>query len=180
METLIDFLFLLFSLAAIFLFIGTFAYAGIIAAPWVPTRKRDIERVLRLSQVKPNEILYDLGSGDGRIIIAAAQHFGARSVGYEIAFLPYIYSYVKIIFMGLFPKARVRFKNFFKENLKDADVIVTFLLPKGIERLKKKYEKELRVGSRVVSCAWEIPGWTPERVDKPNTCEIAVYVYIIK
>ncbi len=180
LEILKNFLFLLIALGIIFLLVGTMAYAGILAAPWVPLRKKDVIRALALAHLNRGEVLYDLGSGDGRIIIAAGRDYGVSATGYEIAFLPYIYSYVKIILVGLRGKVRVKCKNFFKENLSDADVIVSFLLPKAMIKLKEKYTSELRPGTRIISCAWLIPGWTPDRIDRPSNNDIKIYLYTIK
>src|SRR3989339_229728 len=84
-----------------FFIIVSFAYGGLLAAPYVPMWKKDVQRALDLAKIKPNETLYDLGSGDGRIIIEAARAYGAKAIGFEIALLPYIYSYVKIKLMGM-------------------------------------------------------------------------------
>jgi len=70
--------------------------------------------------LKPGEALYDLGSGDGRLIIAAARDFKAKAVGYEVAVLPYFVSYIRILINKLTPKVKVKFKNFYKENLGNA------------------------------------------------------------
>lgn len=179
-EILKNFLFLLIALGIIFLLVGTMAYAGILAAPWVPLRKKDVIRALSLAHLKSGEVLYDLGSGDGRIIIAAGRDYGVNATGYEIAFLPYLYSYVTILTMGLYGKVKVKYKNFFKEDLSRADVIVSFLLPKAMIKLKEKYMSELRPGTRIISCAWLIPGWTPDRIDRPSNNDIKIYLYTVK
>lgn len=155
------------------------AYAAIIAAPWVPLGKKDVQRALRLAKVGPNDLVYDLGSGDGRIIIAAAKEFKAKSVGFEIAFLPYIISYVKIFLGGLAGKVQVRLKNFYKFNLGDASVVITFLLPKAMGKLDEKMKRELKPGTRIITCAWRIPGWTPDLIDKPEKC-ISMFLYTVK
>lgn len=181
MTTLAQNLFILvISLALIFLVLGTLAYAAIVAAPWMPLRRRDISRVLTLANIRSGEKLYDLGSGDGRIVIAAAKDFQAQSTGFEIAFLPFLYSFVKIKMLGMGKFARVHFKNFFRADLGNADVVITFLMPKAMKKLKQKFETELKPGTRVITCAWSIPGWKPDLVDKPNSQEISMYVYTVK
>lgn len=179
-QILINFLFLLLALGIIFLLVGTLAYGGILAAPWVPLRKKDVKRALALARLKPGEALYDLGSGDGRIIIAAGKDFGAKAIGYEVAFLPYLYSYVKILIMGLYGRVGVKYKNFFKEDLSGADVVISFLLPRAMVALKEKYIRELKPGTRIVSCVWLIPGWIPELIDKPSKNDVKIYLYILK
>jgi hypothetical protein len=82
-------------IVVIFLVLGTFALGGILAAPWVPLWQKDIRRMLKLANVKPGETVYDLGAGDGRIVIMAGKEFGAKAIGYEIAILPYLAARVK-------------------------------------------------------------------------------------
>jgi SAM-dependent methyltransferase len=73
----------------LYIFLGTFAYAGIKAAPWFPTWSRDIDRFLKLAEIKPGQKFYDLGCGDGKLVFASAKA-GATAVGYEISLLPYL------------------------------------------------------------------------------------------
>lgn len=170
--------FIFFALFVLFLFItlGTFAIAGFSAAPWVPLWKSDIRRMLKLADVKPGEMVYDLGAGDGRIIIIAASEFGAQSLGFEIATLPYLAAYIKIKLRGLGKKARLRYRSFFTQDLSGADVICTFLTPPAMEKLKPKLEKEAKPGCRIVSYAFSIPGWQAKITDKPDK-KAAIYVY---
>lgn len=165
--------FLLFVLAAS----GTAAWAGWRAAPFLPTRQRDVERVLRLARVKPGERLYDLGAGDGRFIVAAAKHYGAAAIGYEISLLPYLAARWRLAVSGLGPKARIEWKDFFHVDLSQADVIVCFLTPAALAKLGPKFKQELRPGTRIVSYTFSLPGWTPVRKDKPTAQMMSVYLY---
>lgn len=161
----------------IFGILGTFALGGILAAPWVPLWQKDIKRMLKLAEIKPGETLYDLGAGDGRIIIAAARNFGAKAVGYEIAFLPYLFGWVKILISGQKGKARLLCRNFFAADLSRADVICAFLTPRAMLKLKPKLEIEAKAGCRIISFAFAVPGWQPFLADKPNQKSATVYVY---
>ncbi|MFA6410235.1 MAG: hypothetical protein WCW26_01510 [Candidatus Buchananbacteria bacterium] len=160
----------------IFLILGTLALAGFSAAPWVPLWKKDIRRMLKLAEVKPGEIVYDLGAGDGRIIIIAASEFGALATGFEFAFLPYFLAWVKIKLLGLSKKAKLKYGSFFTQDLSQADVICTFLSTQAMERLSPKFKKELKPGCRIVSYAFSLPGFEPKVVDKPEKMA-TVYVY---
>ena len=133
--------------------------------------------MLKLANVKSNEVLYDLGAGDARIITIAAKEFGAKSIGYEIAVLPYFLGCIKIMLKGLRGKAKLKFNNFFEQDLSQADVVCTFLSPRAMEKLKPKFEKELKPGCRIVSFAFSIPGWQPTKKDKPNQKTTAIYLY---
>lgn len=156
-----------------FIFLATMAVAS--AAPWVPTRRRDVERMLALAKIQPGEVFYDLGCGDGRLIEAAA-HAGAKAIGFDISLLPYLITRVRLSLAG--SEAKIRFKNLFSQNLSEANIIYLFLMPTAINKAKNKFEKELKKGTRVISYVFPIPGWTPVQVDKPPGC-VSIYLYIV-
>ena len=161
----------------IMIVLGTFALAGILAAPWVPLRKKDVRRMLRLAEVKPGEQVYDLGAGDGRILIIAAKEFGANSTGFEMSVLPYFVAYTKIKLLGLKSRIKLKYCDFYRQNLSQADVICTFLSSKAMEKLKTKIAREAKPGCRIVSYAFSIKGWQPKKTDKPDQKTATVYVY---
>jgi len=164
-------------IAVVLVILFTFAWGGISAAPWVPLWKRDIRRMLRLANVKPNELVYDLGAGDGRILLCAAGEFQARAVGLELAVLPYTLGCIKLRLAGLAGKAKLRYANFFSHSVGDADVICVFLTPQAMQKLKPKFEAECKPGCRIVSFAFHVPGWQPTNIDKPNQKTTAIYLY---
>lgn len=161
----------------ILLILGTFALAGLSAAPWVPLKKIDIRRMMQLAEVKPGEIVYDLGAGDGRIITIAASEFGAQAIGFEFAILPYFLGYIKIQLKGLKGKVKLKYANFYFQDLSGADIICTFLTPRAMKKLKPKLEKETKPGCRIVSYAFSIPGWQPLKTNKPNQKTATIYLY---
>src|SRR3989344_1877283 len=162
----------------VFIILTTFAYGGILAAPFVPTWKKDVKRALKLAKIRPGERMYDLGSGDGRFIIPAAKEYGAISTGLEIALLPYIYSYGKIKLLRLGKIAQVKMRNFYDYNVADADVIITFLSTRAMTGLKKKFQKELKPGARIVSLVFPIHGWEPQIIDRQSDEDLPIFVYI--
>ena len=157
--------------------LGTLAYGGISAAPWVPLWRGDVRRMLSIAGTKPGEEVYDLGAGDGRIVVIAASEFGAQATGFELAVLPYFLAQFIILLRGLRGRASMRYANFFNIHLGNADVICTFLTPGAMEKLKPKFEAELKPGSRVVSFAFHVPGWEPTKIDKPNKITTPIYLY---
>ena len=171
-------LLLLVIMAVVFICL-TYAYAGIKAAPWVPVPRKDVSRMLELARLKPGETLYDLGSGDGRIVIMAAEKFGARAIGVEVSFLPYLISRWKIWRRGLKNRVEIRYADFFKINLSEAAVVTTFLLPRPMEKLSKKFRAELLTGARVVSYAFQLEDWPSVAVSKPSLDVSAIYLYQI-
>jgi len=143
-------------------------------APWVPTNRKLVKEILTMAEVKPGELLYDLGSGDGRLVIATAKDFGARAIGIEIDPFRVFYSRLKIWQYRLGDRVKIFEKNFFTVDLKDADVVVTFLLQETNDKLQKKLEAELtRPNSRVVSIVFQFKGWEEINVDK----DLQIYIY---
>lgn len=126
----------------------------IFGAPFVPTPVKVVERMLKLVGLKPGEVLYDLGSGDGRILIWAAQNYDIKAVGYEInPFLVYL-SRQKTRKLGLHEKIKIRWGNFFRKNLSDADVILIYLFQVTNNFLEKKFLSELKPGTQIVSLSF--------------------------
>lgn len=199
-------------------------------APFVPTGRRDMRRILEIAKIKAGEVVYDLGSGDGRVVREAARR-GAKAVGIEqshmlacwarmIAQLPrsagtplrstlgLAHSKMDILpiprsssppvdhyrrwrllrgaaglLRGIpagrfFPPKFIR-GDFLKKDLGDADVIFCYLMPKAMERLKKKFERELKPGARVISRAFPIHGWEPVEVFHFSKRSPKVYLYRI-
>lgn len=148
----------------VFAFLLTFAYAGLRGAPWVPTRKKDVARFLKLAQIMPGQKMYDLGCGDGRLICAAAKA-GAKAQGYELSLFPYLLANIRRIFQKDRSKIKITYKDIWYSNLGDADIVYFFLMPKVYPKLKQKLENELENGAKVIAYVWPIEGWEPVKVD---------------
>ena len=131
--------------------------------PFVPTPRPIVRRMLSLAETKPGDRLVDLGAGDGRIVIAAANEFGAKALGVELH--PDRYAIIRNSVPSLKPNLEVLRQNFFKTDLSNADVVTMYLLPSVNEALRKKLERELHSGARVVTHDFSIPDWTPSRVE---------------
>ncbi|MGB9021863.1 MAG: methyltransferase domain-containing protein, partial [Candidatus Bathyarchaeia archaeon] len=131
--------------------------------PFVPTPRPIVRRMLSLAGTKPGDRLVDLGAGDGRIVIAAASEFGAKALGVELH--PDRYAIIRNRAASLKPNLEVLRQNFFRTDLSNADVVTMYLLPSVNEALRKKLERELHSGARVVTHDFSIPDWTPSRVE---------------
>lgn len=156
---------------------GTAAWGGLRAAPYLPTRTRDVERMLRLANLQPGEKVYDLGAGDGRFIIAAVKQFHATAIGYEISLLPFLVGVFRIWFAGVKGQAKMSFHDFFHADISDANVVVCFLTPGAMKKLGPMFRQQLPPGTRIVSYAFSIDGWEPVVKDKPEQSTFAVYLY---
>ena len=127
-------------------------------APWVPTSMVAVHQMLELAEIKPDELLYDLGCGDGRIVVTAALKFHARAVGIEIDPLRWLWCQALITLLGLRNRVEIRLGNLFKQDLSSADVVACYLLPDTNKKLQEKLLAELRPGTRVVSNTFLFPG----------------------
>ena len=135
---------------------GSMAYAGISAAPWYPTFRRNRRRALDMAEIKPGDKVYDLGCGSGWFIIEAARR-RAESVGFELSLPAYLVSKVRSWFTRGPGSARILFRSFWKADLSDADLIYVFLTPRVMLKLRAKLEKECRPGTRILCHAFPVP-----------------------
>ena len=138
-------------------------------APFVATPTSVVRQMLTLAELKPEDVLYDLGSGDGRAVIMATKDFGAKSVGIELRDDLTKRALTIINTLDLNEKTQILQKDIFDVNLSAANVVFLYLTTSANERIKSKLESELKPGTRIVSHDYEIIGWEPKRVD--NFCE---------
>ncbi|HUD09366.1 MAG TPA: 50S ribosomal protein L11 methyltransferase [Patescibacteria group bacterium] len=125
-------------------------------APWWRTSHKTAQAICKLAKIKKEDLIYDLGSGDGTALITAAKEFEAFGVGIEIDPVRYWISKILIKRNGLSKRIKVVRKNFFQENIKNADVVFVYLVPKALEKLLPKFKQELKKGTRIVSFVYEI------------------------
>ncbi len=130
-------------------------------APYYPTPETVVERMLKLGGLKAGEKVYDLGSGDGRIVIMAADRFKANAVGVEFDADLVKQSMDRIRALGLEKRSRIIHGDLLKQNYSDADLVTIYLLPTAVEKARPLLEKQLKKGARVVAHDFGIPGWTP-------------------
>jgi SAM-dependent methyltransferase len=130
--------------------------------PYVSTPHEVVEAMLTLARVGPADVVYDLGCGDGRFVIAAAQTFGARGVGVDIDPARIADANAAAQREGVADRVRFLQQDLFSVDLSPATVVTLFLLPELNERLAPKLRRELRAGARIVSHRWTIRGWPPD------------------
>ncbi len=158
------------------------AVAGERLAPFVPSPQPMVDKMLAVAQVRSSDVVYDLGSGDGQIVIAAAQRFGARATGIEIDDDLVRLATARVAQSGLGARARIMRGDILSTDLSPATVITLYQLPAVNERLRPLLEAQLRSGARVVSLDFPVPGWTAVRVvtaTLPDGSQHAVYLYSI-
>ncbi|MGD8544069.1 MAG: methyltransferase domain-containing protein [Candidatus Bathyarchaeota archaeon] len=135
-------------------------------APYVSSPLSVVRQMLVLSELRPGELVYDLGSGDGRVVIMAAQEFGARGIGVELREDLVKRAIEKISELNINDKVKIVQRDMFNVDLSQADVITLYLTTSANEKVKPKLESELKQGARVVTHDYEILGWKPRKVDK--------------
>jgi len=159
----LSFLFLILQIGfVVFIFYMCIAY--FIGAPFVTTKNASADAMIRLAGIKKGTIVYDLGSGNGKLLLLAAKK-GAKAVGYEINPM--------LVLLSILRGAPTHWKNFWHADIRDADVIFLYLIPWKMERLAEKLKKECKKGTVVVSNSFIFPGWKIIRQDTANR----VYVF---
>jgi SAM-dependent methyltransferase len=145
--------------------------------PFVPTPADAVTAMLKLADVKKDDVVYDLGSGDGRIVITAARRYGARGVGIDID--PARIAEGERNARAADVSKRVRFvrQDLFDADIRDATVVTLYLLPRINQRLRPKLLAELKPGTRVVSYGFDMGDWVPDRqVDVGSS---TVYLWVV-
>jgi SAM-dependent methyltransferase len=145
--------------------------------PFVATGQDVVAEMLRLGRVGKNDIVYDLGCGDGRIVISAAKTYGARGVGVDIDPERVREARDNAVKAGVGDKVTIRQQDLFETDLRDATVVTLYLLPEVNLKLRPKLLSELKPGTRVVSHNFDMGDWTPEQVVRVGNA--TVYLWTI-
>jgi ribosomal protein L11 methylase PrmA len=133
-------------------------------APYVPSQLEVVKKMLELAQAGPEDIIYDLGCGDGRILFTAVKDFGVKkAVGYEIDAQRYYSTLLEIERQNLENKIHLIYGNLYDADISEATVITLYLTTSGNRRLKPKLIKEARSDTKIVSHDFTIEGWQPLR-----------------
>ncbi len=135
-------------------------------APFVPTPQEVVDRMLELAEIKPGDVLFDLGSGDGRIVIAAAKRYGIKAVGFEIDPALVKVSRELIKQEGVENLAEIREQDVMTLDLSPASVVTMYLYPGAVLRLRPAIISQLKPGSRVVSHNYGIGDWQPVKTER--------------
>lgn len=156
-------------------FFGAVALIGLIIlwfvlppdSPWTPWWQVPIPKIregLRSAKVTKKDIVYDLGSGDGRIPITAAKYFGAKGVGIEFDYIRHLIGWLRVRLLDLEKRVKLRRGNFFNYNISDATVIFIYLVPRVLEKLEPKLLSELKKGTRIISYKYKFKSSKKTRI----------------
>lgn len=154
--------------------VAYFVFASFVyGAGYQPTPRRSVRTMLRLAEVGPGDLVYDLGAGTGAIVFRAARVYRARVLGVEVEPLRFLVLWLRRRLGPASDRIELRWGNLFHLDFHSATVVAAFLWPGAMARLRPKLEAELRPGTRVVSHCHKIEGWTPAVYDE----ETDVYFY---
>jgi ribosomal protein L11 methylase PrmA len=130
---------------------------------YVPTPEEVVEAMLQVAKVTKNDVVYDLGTGDGRIPVLAAKKYGARGVGIDIDPQRIKDATENVTKNGVGDRVRIIQGDLFETNISEATVVTLYLLPSLNQKLIPKLNKELKPGTRIVSHAFDMGDWKPEQ-----------------
>jgi hypothetical protein len=152
-----------------------FAQSQFFDVPFVPTPQVVVDEMLRVARVGPQDVVYDLGSGDGRIVITAARKFGARATGVELNYHLIYQSEESARQANVENRVRFLQQDFFKTDFSEATVITMYLLPGVMKRLRA-HMLELKPGTRLVAHDFDFEDWRP---DAKTTIRKNVFLWIV-
>jgi precorrin-6B methylase 2 len=158
-----------------------------LTVPFITTPEEVVHRMLQLAETRPGDLVVDLGSGDGRIVIAAAQKFGARGLGIEIDPALVAKSRDNAVRAGVAERVSFVRGDVLAADISAANVVTVYLLPGLINRLQPRFLERLEPGTRIVSHAFGMTGWKPDRsetlrIAKPHPGqgdESSLYLWIV-
>jgi len=153
-------------------------FSGENLAPFLPSPQMVVEHMLEAARIKPGETVYDLGSGDGRVVITAAQKYQANAVGIEISEILCKSATKRVNALGLSSHVKIIHDSALKVDLSPADVVTIYLLTSSNERLRPNLEKYLKPTARVVSLNFGMPGWKAARVETVHADRQTHTIYV--
>lgn len=155
--------FIIIYLILIILFGATLLVGLVTRIPYVPSKTHVVKKIIEIAKLKNGEFIYDLGCGDGRLLIEAAKNKKIKAIGFEIAPLMYLSAIIRKFFLRGPGEIEIRFKNMFKANLEKADIVFCYLMPYTLPTIAKKIKKECAKGTRIISNTFKIPNLKLEK-----------------
>lgn len=153
--------------------------AGLSLAPWVPTKKKDLERVLEACRINPSETFMEIGCGNGRVSLFVHDRTRARVIGIERAWPLAAVCFMRK-WLGKKSRFEVRWQDALKADLSQADVVFTFGMPTKLkEKLAQTISQLCKPGTRVVSYVFPIEPWKPDAIYKPTPDDLPIYTYTL-
>jgi hypothetical protein len=171
---------LLAVLVVCFAIATSFVVAFFGGGPFVPTPKKAVREVLKHAKIRKGDRLYDIGAGDGRYLHFAEKDHGAIATGFEID--PFVYALARFKQITLGWKGKMVRSDFRKHSLKDADIVICYMLPSTLRKYQSKFDAELQKGCKVISYSFKVGNWKPIKTipAKTKTGIKKIYIYSIR
>ncbi|MBI2464262.1 class I SAM-dependent methyltransferase [Candidatus Peregrinibacteria bacterium] len=166
----------IFFLAFTLLLLLTAMVSLFLGVPYVPSKRRVIDALLEYVPKKNNLKVYDLGCGNGKILFQLEKKKGIIGTGYELAPLVFMFAILQKWLRR--SKVKLRYANFFHQNLSDADIILCYLTPGILEKLGKKLQNECKKGTLIISHTFKIPGLNPKHIQERDMAKKLPTLYI--
>lgn len=148
--------------------------------PVMRTPRTHLEDIVHQADLVPGQVVVDAGCGDGRTLVALCASEGVRGRGYELNGPVWLAGAMRVLFRrGVAGRVRVYWRDFFRCELEDVDVVYCYLMPASMVRVAEKCAEEMRAGSVLLSYLWEVPGWIPERTVQLGQRADPLFVYRI-
>ena len=169
----------LFGLKAAYVLCTAMVLPATRGALYVSTSRVRISALMDALPMRPDQLLIDIGCGDGRVLRQAWRRYGVRGIGYELNLLAYLKA--KVLCLG-FKDIKVTRRDFWTVDLSGADIVFCYLFPDVMQDLSAKFSSELKPGTVVVSCNFDLPGFSPDQVLRPSNSlhNSPIYLYRLK
>ncbi len=159
---IVVFVLLIFSLSAVIVIVlMDMAFMILLRVPYVKTEKKYFPIIFNELQINNRKVIYDLGSGNGDFLLAAAGRGAKKCIGFELSPVPYLLSVCKTLFYRGKTAIRIFNRSFYKADLSDADIVYVYLVQTALKRLAEKLEQELKPGAVVICKGSSFPDWKP-------------------
>ncbi len=145
--------------------------------PFVPTPLPAVHKILEYADIKKGDKVYDIGAGDGRFIHFAVKDYHAKATGFELD--PFVYFLAKLRQWFFSWKGKMVRGNFLKHDISDADIIICYMMPKSLAKFQKKFEKELKKGTKIISYAFHIGSLKPKKIIPKKGKVSKIFLYKI-
>ncbi len=151
-------------------------YIGIFGgAPFVPTPMKAVHKILKNAGIKKGDKVYDIGAGDGRLVHFASRDYHAQAVGFEID--PFVYFFAKMRQWFWNWEGKMVRGNFTKHDLSSANIIVCYMLPGPLAKFQKKFDRELKKGTKIISYSFSIGDWKPKKIVPKEKGVSRIFIY---
>lgn len=164
-------------LSLVFFILLSLGISACSLAPWLPSRHKDLQRVVDIADLGSEDVFCEVGCGNGRVSFHIHDNTDARVIGIERAWPLALVCSIRN-WLNKRERFEMRHENFFSSDISEADVVYIFGMPRTMtQKLTKKLKDDCKPGARVISYAFDIDPWKPMRIDRPSDADFPIYEY---